>query len=424
MKTIVLPITLENDNDRNIINEYRREMSSCIRLSYNRFKDGLKQKEIRAWFKENANFKYLDSWFVQSSIYEAMSMFEKDVEFSSKTNKFPKRIFGGKNNLKLRSQNKITKEEFKRRRTSLLTSIGESPRKGNRKFEFEKEYVIFKPCRKLKVKLNLPKLKNSYKKDYYKIVELTKQKVLPVQVKISDSHIYISYEETLLHEKELYVPIKNRYCGIDLNPNYIGISVVENGKVIHTQLFDLKDLTGKNINYNKLDYEVIQVYHEIGRICKKLKCEFIFLEDLSFSQGNKGKGKWFNRLTQNQWNTSIPYQILSKYLKVFKINAAYSSTIGNIINDSYPDPIASSLEIGRRGYDVIINKNKKFYPDFISIAKLQDRWKETDFSGINDWKSLHVLLKESKVKYRIPIPERSSFKSFQNRKSKVFTYYI
>ena len=424
MKTIVLPINLENNNDSFIINEYRREVSSCIRLSYNRLKDGLKQKEIRNWFKENINFKYLDSWFIQSSIYEAISMFEKDLESSKKTNKFPKRIFGGKNNLRLRCQNKITKKDFKSRRMTFITSIGEAPKKGNRKFEFEKEYITFKPYKGIKVKLNLPKLKNSYKKDYYKIVEFSKQNILPIQVKISDTHIYISYEETLLHEKEIYVPIKNRYCGIDLNPNYIGMSIVENEKIIYTQLFDLKDLTGKNINYNKLDYEVIQIYHEIGRICKNLKCEFIFLEDLSFSQGNKGKGKWFNRLTQNQWNTTIPYQILSKYLKVFKINSAYSSTIGNIINDSYPDPIASSLEIGRRGYSVIIKKNMKFYPDFISITKLQDRWKETDFSDINDWKSLHVLLKESKVKYRIPIPDRSSFKSFQNRKSKVFTYCI
>ena len=94
---------------------------------------------------------------------------------------------------------------------------------------------------------------------------------------------------------------------------------------------------------------------------------------------------------------------------------------GSFIYDEYPDPIASSLEIGRRGYECVIKKSKKFYPDKIPYTKIQDRWKETDFSGISDWKELHALLKNSKMKYRIPVPDRTVFKIFSSHKSQVYS---
>jgi hypothetical protein len=85
----------------------------------------------------------------------------------------------------------------------------------------------------------------------------------------------------------------------------------------------------------------------------------VFLEDLNFKTGNKKKGKGFNRLTINQWNRNTPFEILSKYFKnkIFKVNAAVSSTIGNCLYN-YSDPINASLEIARRGFDVIILKKK------------------------------------------------------------------
>ena len=68
----------------------------------------------------------------------------------------------------------------------------------------------------------------------------------------------------------------------------------------------------------------------------------------------------------------------------------------------------------------LIKKSKKFYPDKIPYTKIQDRWKETDFSGVSDWKELHALLKNSKMKYRIPVPEGTVFKIFSSHKSKVY----
>jgi hypothetical protein len=98
--------------------------------------------------------------------------------------------------------------------------------------------------------------------------------------------------------------------------------------------------------------------------------------------------------------------------------------IGNLKYD-YSDPINASLEVGRRGYEVIIRKNKKFYPDF-DLLSLKDRWKE-HFSGrVKNWRELFELIKNSKVRYRVPLDElpNSSFGVFSLdcKQSKVVLY--
>jgi hypothetical protein len=96
----------------------------------------------------------------------------------------------------------------------------------------------------------------------------------------------------------------------------------------------------------------------------------------------------------------------------------YSSVIGNL-QHSYFDPINASLEIGRRGYNVIISKNKQFYPSFF----LKDQWKEY-FKDLRDWKELFRELKNSKLRYRVSLDESNLSKVFQMKsiKSKVLIY--
>ena len=153
----------------------------------------------------------------------------------------------------------------------------------------------------------------------------------------------------------------------------------------------------------------------------------MFLEDLNFKTGNKKKGKGFNRLTINQWNRNTPFEILSKYFKnkIFKVNAAYSSTIGNCLYN-YSDPINASLEIARRGFDVIILKkknkegNSSFYPEFNLLKMREEIRNQTAHLELNSWKELHSFLKNSKMMYRVPLPSEESFRKFKSTKSLVY----
>ena len=443
MKTIKLPIVYSNKDDLNIISEYTRLQNNVIRIAYNRFREGLSEKEIRLFLKTmnlNSESITIDSWFIQSGIYKAKEMYSKDHESFKSSGNFPKRIFGSKNNLIKKSKGLISKEEFKNNKTLPLLIIGETPKKGNRKFNFTNtEFIEFKPYNKCKINIQFPKLRKNIKSELESLIKFSNSKEIPYQIQLSDKFIWITFDNFKLKELEKenkYVPIKNRYCGIDLNPNYIGFSVKDEDKIIHTEQIDLKNLTGKNINSNKLDHETKEIFHYIGKKLKSLQAEYVFLEDLNFKTGNKNKGKSFNRLTINQWNRNTPYNILSKYFKnkIYKVNAAYSSTIGNCLYN-YPDPINASLEIARRGFEVIILKKKNekgvssFYPEFNLLKMREEIRNQTTHLELNSWKELHTFLKNSKLKYRVSLDESIPlhlmfYRKFYSKKSKVIINYI
>jgi hypothetical protein len=71
MKTIKLPIEYSNKDDLNIISEYTRLQNNVIRIAYNRFREGLSEKEIRNYLKNMNLYSEsitIDSWFIQSGI--------------------------------------------------------------------------------------------------------------------------------------------------------------------------------------------------------------------------------------------------------------------------------------------------------------------------------------------------------------------
>jgi len=110
--------------------------------------------------------------------------------------------------------------------------------------------------------------------------------------------------------------------------------------------------------------------------------------------------------------------------ETFKVNPAYSSVIGNCQHD-YFDPVNASLEVARRGYNVIILKNKQFYPEFSIKTSLKDLWKKPLSEVVKSWKELFKHIKNSKLRYRVSLEDcKESFKVFQmdSIKSKVLVY--
>lgn len=393
----------------------QRVQSSMIRSAYKSASHGVAEISVRAELKSKFGDSGLDSWFQQSAVKSGIGMFKADTEIG-----LSKRVFGGKKNLIRRSKNLITREEWKRLRMLPLYIIGESPPRGNRKFEFGVDTIVFKPHKGKRIDIHLPNMRKNWHKLWSDAVLMANEKLIPITVSMTTDHICLSFDDAKVKESSGIhkKPIKTRYAGIDLNPNYIGVSVFDGGRLVDTKLFSLSALTGKNINDNKLTHETIEVCHAIGKWLRHNQVNSLFMEELNFKQGNKGLGKGFNRLTQNQWKRDSIESTLSKYFKVFKINAAYSSTIGNLLNHQYPDPIAASMEIARRGYEVVIAKSKKFYPELLSVGELQNRWKEIEFPEFSTWVELHDFVKKkAKLKYRNPLPKEESFRIFSSPKS-------
>ena len=248
-------------------------------------------------------------------------------------------------------------------------------------------------------------------------------------------------------EKQQENKIKDRTCGIDLNPEYIGISIQDKDKIIEKICFDISKLTKKSNKSNlsteskylnnKRKYEISMIYKNIFILCKHYKVSSFSLENLNFKRKVlEDNNKEFNRKVRNIWNLNFQKQLIQKYcnqlgIKLIEVNPGYSSFIGNI-QHNYFDPINASIEIGRRGLNSFI-KNNKFYPSITETnidtmsSLLQLSVEEMrDVQHLKNWKDWFNVFKETKHRYRHSLDEcaKHTYKEFSmnNIKSCVKVY--
>ena len=424
MRTIKLPHITEDPTFNQCLLDLQRVQSSIYHVAYKRASEGLAEIEIRTTCRNL--FPQIDSWIVQSAIKKGIGQFKADWELAkSKGEDFDgSRIFGGKRNFFRRIKGLITREEWKECRLEDLYLIGEGPQGGNRKFNFNSDSITFKPKLGTRFELQLPKLHGFYSTDYANLVVATTNKLMPITVSLNSTHIFLSYDETKLEIHKPKKIIAGRYLGIDLNPNYIGVSYFDaNKQLLDTKLYNFTGLTGKNINADKLKHELREVAIDIGKQAQHYQIQHLFVEDLHFKQGNAGKGRNFNRLVKNQFLITEFTRMLSKFGKVIAVNAAYSSTIGNVVNEGCPDPVAASMEIARRGIESrVVKGSKLFYPPMVPLEVLQRRWKDVVIPVMDTWIELHAFLKVTGLKYRVEIPSIEMFRLFSSESSKVLVY--
>jgi hypothetical protein len=431
MKTIKLKIK----NEINLTKELK-EFNSIVRFSFNRFQEGLKEREVR----EKVNFLFKSNcWFNQCAIKVGQQLFKK--------HKDKKIIFGGKYLLKQYMKKLITKDEYSLKKLLPINIQGEACKKGNRLFNFDlvNSKLELKFSKKNHNFIEFYKPAKNQFRELSKIQELVENKQLTLTVSLNNDYIWLTFDESLLNIQEKFQNLKsNRVLGIDLNPNYIGLSILEFNKndqfkVIHKQVFDLSSLnvTSKKSSEDKLSkyltnkrkFESIQICYEINSLMNYWKCSTLCIEDLNIKSGDKKQGKNFNRLCNNIWNRNLVIDKLKMLSIIYgyelvEVNPAYSSFIGNILygSENCPDMIASSIEIARRGY----KKFSKgwFYPNF-SIEHLNEQWKQT-LSGIEDWKTAFNQVKKSKLKYRFQLQDHILnvvfSKKYKQRKTKLYCF--
>ena len=442
----VLKIKYQTDDQSlDIIQDYMRQYSSVQHFVYNRIQEGKLQKDIKQQIKLLNNIDLLDSWFIQCSFY--------DIPKNDKV------IFGGKKNYFQRLKNIISKEQYKSKRLSPIYSIGEVVNKsvkGNRKFHIEQdlENVTFKPNRKLCINLQLIGL-NKRKQILSKLYQKQERKEIKIAYKLDLEYIYVIFEETDIYNYETNF-IKNRVLSLDLNPNYIGWSIVDwksenEFNVIKSGVYSIKKLNDKDFNLknkgyssesnerkyisDKRNFETLQIVKNIVNKSIYYKCQLISIENLNIKTSDKELGKKFNKLVNNSWCRNTFVNNLTKRcnihnIKLLKVKPEYSSFIGNFLYRSLnlPDMVLASIEIGRRGYEFYnqyiskvkeIKKNiirpnlsmfQKLYLKSLEEFKLQPAYK--------DLIELYYFFKKSKLKYRLSIDQFNlQFSRFTSDKS-------
>ena len=430
-----------------LINDYQRQYSSCLHFLYNRISDNpsITEKELRLLYDNINNCSLINKWLFQCAIGEAKQIYKSHGT---------KVIFGGKANYFKRNKLSISKEEYKAKRISPIYSIGESNNFGNRMFSLKQGNVLtFKPNRLCHIDLKLVGLRKHRQHIISKLTELANQKKVTLTYKLSSEYVWISYDEKLVTNIETS-KIKNRVFAIDMNPNYIGWSIVEwksssNFKIVKEGIISIKELNdydnNQNIDSTKRKHISNIRHHAILEICKNLvdtaayyRCDKFVLEDLKFNT-NSSYNK-FNRLTRNQWCRDLLVTNITKRcniygIKVIKVKPKYSSFIGNFLFrhvTNMPDMVLASIEIGRRGYEyssqyIDKTKNKKkniVFPDISDFDEFYTKSLE-EFSikeKLDSLLALYSYIKNTKMTYCVPISNK--LVGFRLRSLNRFVYKI
>ena len=447
MVTLKLKYRLIEEQDMYLICDYQRQYSSCLHFLYNRISDNpsITEKELRLLYDNVNNCYLINKWLFQCAIKEARQIYNSHGV---------KVVFGGKANYYKRNKLSITKEEYKARRISPVYSIGEANNLGNRMFRLKPYNILtFQPDRLHHIDLELVGLRKHRQTVISKLTELAIQRKITLTYKLSSEYVWISYDEKLVTSIET-PKIKNRIFAIDMNPNYIGWSIVEWKsssvfRIVKEGIISIKELNDYD-NKQKIDStkrkHISNIrHHDVIEICKNLintasyyRCDKFVLEDLNFN--TSGSYNKFNRLTRNQWcrnllETNIIKRCNIYNINVIKVKPEYSSFIGNFIFrqvTDMPDMVLASIEIGRRGYEyssqyIDKTKNKKKNIVFPDISDFDDLYTKSleEFSikeKSDSMLTLYSYIKNTKMTYRVPISNK--LVGFRLRSINQFVYKI
>ena len=449
MVTLKIKYTTTEDG-LNLIKEYRKQYSSVLHFAYNRRYEGVSEKDIEHKISSLNNIPLIKSYIGRCAVKHTTQLIKTDDR---------KRIFGGKKNFIARCKGKITKDEFLKKRLSNLYIIGEANYHGNRFIIINEdlESFTFKPTKKDRIILYIDGRYKRYKSILNKLYHLQQDKQIPITYELDNEYIYITYNEGLVEQHIDYKPIKNRIFAIDLNPNYIGWSVVDwksssKFEVVKSGVVSIKDindidfgLKGKSseskerkyIN-NKRIFETYEISKLLVNTAIYYRCEIFGLEELNIKSKDTTRGKHYNKLVNNVWNRDKLVNNIKKRCNIYSIRVMlakpnYSSFVGNFLfrDLNLPDMTLASIEIGRRCYEfktqyVDKTKNKRKNIILPDVNDFNDRYIKSleEFNipvEIKDLVKIYYFLKNAKSRYRVSLDDlnRLEFSRCFSNKSKV-----
>jgi transposase len=408
IRTIKIPYSCSNSKYWAEYAQLNQEQANIIRFAFNRFQAGLKEKEIRLLLK-NLKHITLDTWFQQSAIRAAGALWESTTKRNQST------VVFGKNAFQLYKENKITKQELKEARTFGISSIGEAPQKGNRKFSFVSlNEVQFKIRKGEAFSLEINPSKNQ--KLYLKaIMDLSKSRTAPISVRLTKTHLHLAFDVSLMRDTK-YQAKTNRLMGVDMNPNRFAFCIKNRDNILKSESFDLMPLrihtkkgyasnsNEKKYLNNKKRHEVLELAHYFIKQAKSLHCEAIALENLSGMRAAQGS-KHFNRAVNNDFRRKLFRDVIEKLcainnIRFIEILPQYTSFMGCVVYGSVlPDPLSAAACICDAGLHTLsqINKGAKWVAWFNALKIDSSLYEKSTY--LNQWKKEDLCFESIKELY-------------------------
>ncbi|MGU3656171.1 hypothetical protein [Methylobacterium fujisawaense] len=362
MQTISVPYRC-TDEARANLTSLRRVCSSAVRTAYAnaRRADGtaLRQKELRDLVKARfARLRIADAWLLHCATLEGMDLRRIRPDGSL--------VFGGRPQLERRRKGLIDREAWSKARLRPMCSRGDATQLGNRHFRLAPDAatctlsVYGRP-----VVLQLAAMRGKAGAILRQVAGLAADKALNLTFRLDDKHLHVTLDPADLpaHPERLApVPVvAGRALGIDLNPDWIGLSVVEVAPEA-----DAGDLSAADL----LDHRLIRLAVPSAAGAEQVReilaaatgqalalarawgCAEAVLEKGLGKLRSAGCNRRLNRLL-NHWARRVFGAMLARRagladMAVREVWGGYSTTIGNMAFP-VPDACASAAEIARRG---------------------------------------------------------------------------
>jgi hypothetical protein len=349
--------------------------------------------------------------------------------------------------------------------------MGEANRGGNRFFDFDFEHkkIFYKPKRGTKIEI-IYSCADSYQAKLMKLQSFINGKEASVSVLLTDGSINLTFDDAILSgyaldekarakeveqidkclsEEERMVVIKavyrdyykklktrkhedklpNRGLSYDSNPCFLGFAIVDGipgstqGKTVYTHYYDLTEINKKlpkdatpeerAKQNDKRIHGICHIWKDIAATMYYFRCGNFFPEKIKFTQDEIRDGATeANRKNYNLWHRGLSDMLINKYcneqgVHLEPINAAYTSTIGNL-SYSYVDCVNSAIEIARRGLSIL---SGGFYPPLsqetithaMTRLNMLNPAKSRDVALIkncNSWVEIHRHIKKTGLRYR------------------------
>ena len=357
------------------LENFQRKFNNVVRFSFNRAIDGMSKFDIFKLLNSLNNVEELDlTWKREATklgYATALSALARYKESEDK--KDLKVIFGGKFLFYKRLKGNITHDEYvAQRKLQPITCEGsKADNHGNRKFKFD--FNTFEGSVKLgneAVSFACHKTSKKNMELLYNLYELIENKETGVTYKISNEYFYIVFDLEKLPKEVSYKKDKGTTLALDINPNYIGLSIAKDGNVTFKKCYNLSQIKDDN---DKKKYELTQIAIDIKRLCVTHNVCYVGFEKLKIKSSDKKKGRRFNK----------------------------------IMNPDDTDSVAASIELNRRlvafkkqYIDKTEPRGSVVYPKFSS--DYLNRWKKEgdDFGNIADWQAAYQYFKKSRHSYR------------------------
>ena len=244
----------------------------------------------------------------------------------------PHTTFGGLNNQILREKGKITREEYKKRRNSIIYARGDKSRKGNLNLRIveiagEKYLRVNIGDRKwLLLKLFIPE---KYMKKYAKYLDGSH----PYSVIIKRRHDNKGYDVRITIRVECALNEGSRLIALDMNKSHIDFCVLDKHlkNVVAVGKINTSEL--QNTRRSKREHQIKKVAHKVKNLAKHFNAD-VFIGKLRTSnfKSHRKANRMVHQMPQYKLRKWIKHICMKNGVRCEERSEAYTTKVGRILS--------------------------------------------------------------------------------------------